>query len=169
MWTHRMAGFAVRFLFTAVLSRDTVMWTQNGWLCRKVSVYSCPIAGHNVDTQNGWLCCKVSVDRCPIAGHGNVDTQNGWLCCKVSVDSCPIAGHGNVGTQNDWLCCKVSVDRCPIAGHGNVDTQNGLSFQPFKDQTCLFYIRTQCVPRSKHTAPRVHKTSLMVRDVTARL
>ena len=33
---------------------------------------------------------------------------------------------------------------------------------PFKDETRLFYIRIQCVPRSKHCPPRLHKTSLLM-------
>jgi hypothetical protein len=28
-------------------------------------------------------------------------------------------------------------------------------FEPFKNETCLFYIRTQCVPRSKHSPLRL--------------
>jgi hypothetical protein len=30
------------------------------------------------------------------------------------------------------------------------------------DETCLLYIRTQSVPRSKHTSPRLYKTNLLI-------
>jgi hypothetical protein len=30
-----------------------------------------------------------------------------------------------------------------------------VSVYPFKDEACLFYIRTQCVPRCKHSPPRL--------------
>jgi len=33
---------------------------------------------------------------------------------------------------------------------------------PFKDETYLFYARTQCVPRSKHFLLRLYKTILFV-------
>jgi hypothetical protein len=33
---------------------------------------------------------------------------------------------------------------------------------PLKDETCLLYIRTQCVPRCKHSPPRLYQTSLSV-------
>jgi len=32
----------------------------------------------------------------------------------------------------------------------------------FKEETRLFYIRTQCVPRSKHSPSRLYKISLLV-------
>jgi hypothetical protein len=32
----------------------------------------------------------------------------------------------------------------------------------FKDETCLFYIRTQYIPRSKHFPPWLHKTNLLM-------
>ena len=35
-----------------------------------------------------------------------------------------------------------------------------LNDEPFKEETCLFYIRTLSVPRSKHSPTRLHKTSL---------
>jgi len=34
--------------------------------------------------------------------------------------------------------------------------------QPFKDKTCLFYIRSQCVPRCKHSPLRLYKTKLLI-------
>ena len=33
---------------------------------------------------------------------------------------------------------------------------------PFQDESCLFYTKTSCVPRSKHSPPRLHKTSLLM-------
>jgi hypothetical protein len=32
-------------------------------------------------------------------------------------------------------------------------------FNPLRNQTCLFYIRTECVPCSKHSRLRLHKTN----------
>jgi hypothetical protein len=36
-----------------------------------------------------------------------------------------------------------------------------VTHQPFKDEACLFYIRTQCVPRYKHSTS-VIKTNLLM-------
>jgi hypothetical protein len=36
------------------------------------------------------------------------------------------------------------------------------TFEPFEDETCLFCIRTQCVPRSKNSPPRLYKTSQLI-------
>jgi hypothetical protein len=33
---------------------------------------------------------------------------------------------------------------------------------PFVGETFLFYLRTQCVPRSKHCPPLLHKTNLLM-------
>jgi hypothetical protein len=32
----------------------------------------------------------------------------------------------------------------------------------FKKETYLFYVRTQCVPRCKHSPPRLYKTNLLM-------
>jgi hypothetical protein len=33
--------------------------------------------------------------------------------------------------------------------------------QPFEVETCVFYIRTQCVPHCKHSGPRLYKSNLL--------
>ena len=43
--------------------------------------------------------------------------------------------------------------------HGNTVEVAGLSF---KDETAVIYIRTQCVPRSKHSPPRLCETILLM-------
>jgi hypothetical protein len=47
--------------------------------------------------------------------------------------------------------CKVSKKHTKTA-----------EFSPFKDKTCLFYIRTQCVARSEHSPLRLYKTYLLI-------
>jgi len=37
-----------------------------------------------------------------------------------------------------------------------------MKLKPFKDEMCLFYIRTQFVPRSKHSPPRLCKTNVLM-------
>jgi hypothetical protein len=38
--------------------------------------------------------------------------------------------------------------------------QSHLQINPLKTGCTLFYIRTQCVPRSKHSPPQLYKTNL---------
>ena len=58
---------------------------------------------------------------------------------------------------HSFLLYSDNVDRQYIWNKALLKTQSVTSH--FKDETCLFYIRTECVPRRKHSPPQLHKTN----------
>ena len=78
------------------------------------------------------------------------------LCFVTFVKWFYLNYSGDIGQKIiRWRTAQSPQASCIYAWHKRCS-------KPFKEEICLFYIRTQCVPRVKHSPPQLHESSMLM-------
>ena len=78
---------------------------------------------------------------------------------RKKVPALDITVHSHVHHKNET---NLIMEVLGFYGCSSYDSFKCDELEPFKYETYLFYVRTQFVPRSKHSPPRLRKRVLML-------